>query len=80
MITKVWMWRAWSAGRKRICDCGVVYAENKDAATSNARYCIGGPHVNEIDQIAVELIGTMDVEDETPLDVQSVSIFTTRTN
>lgn len=54
MKETLWIWRAWSAGRKRICDCGVARAKSTQDAEAIARMCIGGPHRDEVAEVELE--------------------------
>jgi len=40
---RLWLWKAWSRGRTRLCDCGWVRAEDEKAARAYARSVVGGP-------------------------------------
>lgn len=51
-----WLWRAWDAGKTRICDCGIVYAETADKAETYARMCVGGPWISQIASVVVEKV------------------------
>lgn len=50
----LFMWRAWSANRERICDCGTAWAEDDDGARSIAYMTIGGPRRHLVDEVDVE--------------------------
>ncbi len=55
-VRNAYLWRAWSANRKRICDCGIVYGSSEDNARANVSYCIGGPWKHEIVEIQIEAV------------------------
>ena len=50
----LWLWRAWSADRSRICDCGVVRAVDAARASGVASMCLGGPWMRDVVEIEVE--------------------------
>ncbi len=60
-----WLWRAWSAGRERICDCGIVWAPTAIAAEEIARMIVGGPHAAEVRSIEIEPVVRMPVSGDT---------------
>jgi len=49
----LWIWRAWTAGRERIADCGIARADNAAGARDIALLCLGGPHVGAVVEIDV---------------------------
>ena len=51
-----WLWRAWTAERERIADCGWLLAETRDHAIANAQSLLGGPHRHEVVEIEVDEI------------------------
>lgn len=55
-MTTLYIWRAWSLGRARICDSGVAQADSAERAEEIARMCLGGPHAFEVVEIQVEPI------------------------
>lgn len=57
-MKKIWLWRAWTADRERICDCGYVFAHDEQEAVRIAWVCSGGPHKLLIDHIQTEEIRT----------------------
>jgi hypothetical protein len=52
----IWQWIAWNKGRERICDCGIVNADNEDAARGIAAQCLGGPYMGSVAEIVVKRI------------------------
>lgn len=53
----MWLWRAWSADRKRICDCGTAFADTESEARSIAWATLGGPWRHEVVEVQTERIG-----------------------
>ena len=51
---KLYLWRAWSKDRERICDCGIANATDEDDAKQIASMCVGGPHWDQVWEIQVE--------------------------
>lgn len=51
--TGIWEWRAWSAGRKRICDSGTAFANDEGRAEVIASMCLGGPYAQEVVEFEV---------------------------
>lgn len=49
----VWHWRAWSAERERICDCGIAYGKSAQDAVGIALAAAGGPYRHKIEIIEV---------------------------
>ncbi len=55
-MTTLYLWRAWSANRERICDSGIAQADSEDKARDIARMCLGGPHREDVVEFQVEAI------------------------
>lgn len=53
---QVWIWRAWSADRDRICDCGTAAATTEAEATAIAWRCLGGPWAHLVVHVDVESV------------------------
>lgn len=49
----VWLWRAWSADKQRICDCGDAFAKSASDAIGIALAACGGPYRHEVELIEV---------------------------
>lgn len=53
---RVWIWRAWSAGRDRLCDCGTALGTTHADAVAVAQGCLGGPWAHLVATIEAEPI------------------------
>ena len=53
---QVWLWRAWSAERDRLCDCGTATGATKADAIALAQRCMGGTWAHLVTLIEAELI------------------------
>ena len=51
---EIYHWRAWNAGRERICDCGVAIAASIVDALGVAIMCLGGPFKHEVLSFQIE--------------------------
>lgn len=69
------LWRAWNAGRERICDCGIAKADTHAAAVQIARMCLGGPHMFAVSVFEVEPVGESGSTGRRRFDVRGVEIL-----
>lgn len=53
---RIYLWRAWTANRERIADCGTANAHSPEDARAIAWMCLGGPHARGVTEIQVQLI------------------------
>lgn len=53
---QVWIWRAWSSDRARICDCGTAAAVTAAEAVTIAWGCLGGPWAHLAVHVDVESV------------------------
>jgi hypothetical protein len=51
-----WIFRAWTANRSRIADCGIVFGASKAEAQSHAWMTLGGPHAGRVVEMQVERV------------------------
>lgn len=55
---KVWLWRAWTANRSRIADCGIARGATVEEATAVAWQALGGPHMSEVVEMQMEPVSS----------------------
>ena len=53
---QAWIWRAWSAERDRLCDCGTAIGATRNDAIAVAYRCLGGPWAHLVATIEAEPI------------------------
>jgi hypothetical protein len=53
---KLWIWRAWSKDRKRICDCGTAWGATAADAEAVGWMTLAGPHADQVKEIEVRAV------------------------
>jgi hypothetical protein len=51
---RFWLWRAWTEGRTRICDCGIARAATASGAEQIAWMTLGGPYAHRAVEMQIE--------------------------